>query len=82
MNAYAERFVRSIRREALDHFIIISEQQLKNILFRYIDYYNSLRPHQGIGQRAPCGYVPQTAGTVLSIPVLSGLHHHYFKVAS
>jgi len=82
MNAYAERFVRSIRRESLDHFIIFSEKQMKHILVRYIDYYNPLRPHQGIGQRAPCGYVPQTEGTVVSTPILSGLHHHYSRTAA
>jgi transposase InsO family protein len=79
INAYAERFVRSVRREALDHFILVSEKLLRFILERYVLYYNSLRPHQGIDQRVPDGYTPQTTGTVVSHPVLSGLHHHYTR---
>jgi hypothetical protein len=43
MNSIAERFVGSVRREALDYFIILSEKQLKNILAKYIGYYNSQR---------------------------------------
>ena len=48
MNAIAERFIGSVRREALDYFLLISEQQILNILQEYIDYYNSKRPHQGL----------------------------------
>jgi putative transposase len=81
MNAYAERFISSVRREALDNFIILNEKQLRTILLRYIHYYNSRRPHQGIRQKIPDGYVPQTKGTVVSVPMLSGLHHHYTWVA-
>jgi transposase InsO family protein len=79
MNAFAERFVRSVRREALDNFIVVSEKQLRFILERYVLYYNSLRPHQGIGQRVPDGYTPQTTGTIISHSVLDGLHHHYTR---
>jgi uncharacterized protein YjbI with pentapeptide repeats len=81
MNAYAERFISSVRREALDNFIILNEKQLRNILLQYIHYYNSMRPHQGIRQKIPDGYTSQTMGTVVSVPVLSGLHHHYTRVA-
>jgi transposase InsO family protein len=80
MNAYAERFVRSIRREALEPFIIVNDKQLGNIILQFVDYYNALRPHQGIGQRTPCGYTPQASGTVVSKPILSGLHHHYYRI--
>ena len=78
MNAIAERFVGSVRREALDNFIILSEKQLFFVLREYVDYYNSLRPHQGIDQNVPKGYVPLKDGKILKKPVLSGLHHHYF----
>jgi hypothetical protein len=81
MNAYAERFVSSVRREALDNFIIFNESQLRHILLQYIHYYNSRRPHQGIHQKIPDGYTPQTQGAIVSVPVLSGLHHHYTRVA-
>ena len=77
LNAFAERFVKSVRNEALDYFIIFNEKQLRKIITEYIRYYNSQRAHQGIEQNIPAGYVPQTEGKVVSFPVLSGLHHHY-----
>jgi transposase InsO family protein len=51
MNALAERFVGSVRREALDYYLLISEKQIEGILDEYINYYNSKRPHQGIDQK-------------------------------
>jgi len=79
MNAIAERFVGSVRREALDYFILFQENQIKNILKDYITYYNSLRPHQGIAQRIPNGYKPETNGRVLKLPILGGLCNHYLR---
>jgi transposase InsO family protein len=46
MNACAERFVRSLRQECLDHFVIFTENQLRNVLKSYIDYYNNYRSRQ------------------------------------
>lgn len=48
MNAYTERVIGSIRREALDHFLLFSGKQVWNIIREYVEYYNSHRPHQGI----------------------------------
>jgi putative transposase len=79
MNVIAERFIGSVRREALDYFLLVSERQIKRILTEYISYYNSKRPHQGLDQGIPLGYVPQSHGSVKSTPVLGGLHHHYFR---
>ncbi len=79
MNAFAERFVRSVRREVLDHFIVVAGKQLRFILERYVLYYNSMRPHQGIDQRVPDGYEAKTIGTIVSKPILGGLHHHYTR---
>jgi len=80
MNAFAERFVRSVRQEALNWFIIFSEKQLKKILKDYINYYNKQRHHQGINN-IPAGYESQNKGKVFSKPVLSGLYHHYYRKA-
>jgi len=82
MNAIAERFVGSARREALDYFIIINQNQIKNILNEYIDYYNTMRSHQGIDQQIPKEYIPQKNGKVVKMPILSGLHHHYYRKAA
>jgi len=82
MNAIAERFVGSVRREALDHYIILNRQQLKRILVDYMQYNNSLRPHQGLGQEIPEGYSPVGGRDYKKSQVLSGLHHHYFRMAA
>ncbi len=82
MNAIAERFVGSIRREALDYFLLINEKQIMNVLVEYIEYYNSKRPHQGIAQLVPMGYKPQIYGRVLKLPILGGLFNHYFRCAA
>ncbi len=82
MNAIAERFIRSIRQEALDYFLLIGERQIYSIIKSYIDYYNSKRPHQGIDQDIPNGYAPQSSGRVYKIPIMSGLCHHYQRKAA
>jgi putative transposase len=82
MNSYAERFVRSIRKECLDWFILFNAKQIKNLLSEYISYYNSKRSHQGIDYKILKGYIPQTKGIVVSKPVLFGLIHHYERLAA
>jgi hypothetical protein len=82
MNAFAERFVGSARREMLDHFIIFNEAQLKNILREYTDYYNTKRPHQGIKQRVPKGYKVQKDGTIYSESILFNLNRSYYRKAA
>ena len=76
MNAYAERFVRTIRNEAFDWFILFKYEQIRNILKKYISFYNSKRPHQGKGS-VPQGYTPHKHGRIIAEPVLNGLFHHY-----
>jgi len=80
MNAYAERFVRSVRRECLDHFVIFTHGQLDRIMQGYIKYYNSYRPRQGLKgiPNAPPGEVPK-AGAIRQTPLLFGLHNHYYR---
>ena len=79
-NAICERFLGSVRRECLDHFLILSERHLYRAMKEYQEYFNCARPHQGIGQRIPCR-TPQgvelSGKRVISRPVLGGLHHDY-----
>jgi transposase InsO family protein len=83
MNAYAERFIGSLRRECLDWFILISYNQLDRIIREYIKYYNTQRPHQGLMQDTPKGYTPQAGqGKICKRPVLSGLWYHYYREAA
>ena len=52
-NAICERFIGSVRRECLDHMLILNERHLHRMIGEYVDYFNHARPHQGIGQRIP-----------------------------
>jgi transposase InsO family protein len=85
-NAVAERFLRSIRRECLDHLLLRGEAHLRRALGEYIAYFNRDRPHQGRGQRVPVPPAPpeqmrQDAGEIVAVPVLGGLHHAYRRAA-
>jgi hypothetical protein len=53
-NAIAERWVRSVRTECLDHVLIFNERHLQKVLAEYVGYFNDWRPHRSMGQRAPC----------------------------
>jgi putative transposase len=85
-NAICERFVGSLRRECLDHVLVIGELQLNRVLKEYVNYFNRARPHQGIGQRIPAPTVSPPgeakAGGVMAFPVLNSLHHNYRRAAA
>ena len=77
-NAICERFVGSLRRECLDHMLVIGELQLIRVLKEYVSYFNPARPHQGIYRRQGCHRLGEPkAGKVMAFPVLNGLHHDY-----
>ena len=77
MNAVAERFVRSVRNEVLDWFVVMGRKQIEHLVSGYVAYFSGLRPYQGIEQRVPGGYEAQREGKIESIRILSGLHHHW-----
>ena len=81
-NCYVERLIGSIRREALDHFIIINEEHLKDILKEYFSYYNRYRTHLGIAKDSPEGRPIEPEGRLSKTPVLNGLHNIYFREAA
>ena len=60
-NAYAERFVRTIRSECLDHLLIVNARHLEHILRAYAQHYNGFRPHQGLSQQIPAPALPSPA---------------------
>jgi putative transposase len=82
-NAYAERVIGSIRRDCLDHMIILTENHLRKVLAEYVDYYNTVRPHLSLDRNAPIprNVDPPEAGEVVVTPILGGLHHHYYRAA-
>jgi len=82
-NAVCERLLGSVRRECLDHLLVLGEAHLRRILRAYVAYFNTERPHQGIGQQIPA---PSTAsagngGCIRAVPILGGLHHAYRRAA-
>jgi putative transposase len=62
-NAICERFIGSMRRECLDHLIILSEQQLYRLIGEYVTYFNHARPHQGLGRVSPSHLPMATTGS-------------------
>ena len=85
-NAICERFLGSVRRECLDHLLILHERQLQRVLNAYVHYFNRARPHQGIKQQIlepKAGLEPadHTGRKILSFPILGGLHHDYRRSA-
>jgi transposase InsO family protein len=82
-NPYAERMIGSIRRECLDHLIVLNEEQLRRILRDYFAYYNEVRPHQSLERNAPLRreIEPLAKGKIISLPQVGGLHHRYLRAA-
>jgi putative transposase len=81
MNAICERFFRSLRRECLDHVLVLSDRHFERIVHEYVRYYNESRPHQGLGQRTPMVSEPAREGRIIALPILGGLHHEYRRAA-
>ena len=83
-NAYAERVIGSIRRECLDHVVVIGERHLRAILTKYVDYYNCSRTHLSLAKDAPEPRTVQrpSEGRVVAIPRVGGLHHEYTRRAA
>src|SRR6266446_3006590 len=82
-NPCAERLIGSIRRECLDHVVVLGEQHLRRTLARYFAYYHRARTHLSLDKDAPDGRPIETAlGRVISIPEVGGLHHRYVRQAA
>jgi len=83
MNAVAERFVGSARREMLDHVTVLDDRHLGRLVGKYKQYFNEARPHQGIGQRIPGNpaALADITKPIVASPVLGGLHHDYRRGA-
>jgi len=79
-NAYVERLIGTLRRECLDHVLIYGERHLRRILTLYSDYYNESRTHLGLGKDTPLGRCIERSGTIITTPILSGLHHRYARI--
>ena len=84
-NAIAERLVGTLRRECLDHIIVVNERHLRHVLREFVRHYNEARPHQALELQVPYQQPrasPATAGRIVSRPVLGGLTHEYEREAA
>jgi transposase InsO family protein len=80
-NAVAERVIGTLRRECLDHLIILNEPHLRAVLAEYVGYYNEQRPHRTLRLETPQPVIRSPTGTISTRSVLGGLHHTYERVA-
>ncbi len=80
-NAVAERVIGTLRRECLDHLLVLNERHLRAVLREVVRHYNAERPHRSLGLQTPRPAARPEAGPVRSRPVLSGLHHVYERAA-
>ncbi len=83
-NPYVERMIGTLRRDLLDHVVVIDEKHLRRLLREYLGYYHGARTHLSLGEDAPTPRLvqPPSMGEVVSIPVLGGLHHRYVRRAA
>jgi transposase InsO family protein len=79
-NGFAERLIGSIRRECLDHLVVLSEAHLRRILQAYARYYNKIRTHRSLDKDAPISRPVQRIGNITSHALLGGLHRQYVRV--
>ncbi len=82
-NAYAERFVRTVRHECLDHLLVISRRHLQSVLDEYVRHYNQARPHRGLHLAQPIAQPVsgRDGGAITRHDVLGGIVHEYDRAA-
>ena len=83
-NAYVERFIGSVRRECLDHVIVLRAAGLRRVLKGYVEYYTASHTHLALKRDTPLPrpVAPPAAGRVVAIPQVGGLHHCYERRAA
>jgi transposase InsO family protein len=79
-NSFAERLIGTIRRECVDHLVVLGETHLRRILREYARYYNTARTHRSLGQDAPVSRPVQQIGRIVSHALVGGLHHQYVRI--
>ena len=78
-NGFTERLIGSIRRECVDHVIVLGDAHLRRVLKCYADYYNNFRTHRSLNRDTPVSRPVQRIGNIKSHAILGGLHHHYAR---
>jgi transposase InsO family protein len=83
-NPFCEPVIGSIRRECLDHVIVMNERHLRGVLREYVDYYHTCRTHLSLNKDPPETRTvePPEWGTIIAFPRVGGLHHRYARIAA
>ena len=83
-NPYVERLIGSIRRECLDHMVVVHERHLRRLLTAYCSYYHRFRTHLALDMDCPVvrAVEPPACGQVRAVPEVGGLYHHYERMAA
>ncbi|PYT23435.1 MAG: integrase [Acidobacteria bacterium] len=81
-NPYAERLIGPIRRDCLNHFVILNARHLKRTLASYFAYYHESRTHLGLDKQCPIPRQVASICRIVEIPQLGGLHHRYERDAA
>lgn len=79
-NGHTERVIGTIRRECLDHVIVVNEAHLRRVLSAYVGYYNNSRTHRSLAKDSPNRRPVERSGTITAQPILGGLHHRYARI--
>jgi hypothetical protein len=79
-NGYVERLTGSIRRECIDHVVVLGERHLRHVLQSYLQYYNETLTHLSLDKDAPIPRAVESVGRIFGRPVLGGLHHQYIRI--
>jgi transposase InsO family protein len=79
-NCFAERIIGTIRRECVDHVIVLGERHLRHVLKSYADYYNKSRTHRSLAKDPPLSRPVQRLGRIVSRALVGGLHYQYVRI--
>jgi Integrase core domain len=78
--SFAERLIGTIRRECVDHVVVLGETHLRRMLREYARYYNTVGTHRSLDQDAPISRPVQQIGRIVSHALVGGLHHQYVRI--
>jgi len=83
-NPFVERLIGTLRRDCIDHVIVLNENHLRRLLQQYLAYYDDCRTHLSLARDAPTPrpIEPPDQGPVIEIPLVGGLHHRYRRLAA